>query len=107
MTAISSMYNYSTSHLHWRLQTFVDAVAAYVIENAPDLMSKEFEREGVKLHATLMNSRFPVAIAKDAAEREGRRAEGSWRRREPEPQKRKIPARQPFDATKIFRVCYY
>ena len=89
-----------------RLQTFVDAVAGYVIENAPDLMSKEFDREGVKLHATLMNSRFPVAMAKDAAEREGkRRVEGNWRRREREPQGRiHVPARQPFDATKIFKV---
>ena len=87
-----------------RLQAFVDAVAGYVIENAPDLMSKEFDREGVKLHATLMNSRFPAAIAKDAAEREGKRGvEGNWRQREREPQKR-IPARQSFDATKIFKV---
>ena len=78
----------------------MDAVVSYVIENAPDLMRKEFERDGVKLHATLMNSKFPVGAAKDAAERERK----NWRRREG-PQ-RDIPAKQPFNATKIFKVVY-
>lgn len=79
-------------------------MANYVIENAPDLMSREFDREGVKLHATLMNSRFPVAMAKDAAAREGRGAESNWRRRDYESQW-KVPARQSFAAIKIFKVC--
>ena len=79
-------------------------MASYVIETAPDLMNKEFDRDGVKLHATLMNSRFPVAVAKDGAKREGKRGmERNWRQREREPQRR-IPAHQSFDATKIFKV---
>lgn len=85
-----------------RLQAFVDAVQSHVIARAPDLMKKEFDREGVKLHATLMNSRFPAAVAKTAAEREGRGVEGNWRKRE---NPGKIPPREPFDATKILRVC--
>ena len=76
----------------------MDSVVGYVIENAPDLMRKEFERDGVKLHATLMNSKFPVGAAKDAAERERK----NWRRREGS--QREIPAKQPFNATKIFKV---
>lgn len=86
-------------NLSYRLQAFVDAVVSYVQENAPDLMSKEFERDGVKIHATLMNSKFPVARAKDAAERDRK----NWRRRE-ESQQGGIPARQNFSATKIFKV---
>lgn len=85
-----------------RLQAFVDAVQSHVIARAPDLMKKEFDREGVKLHATLMNSRFPAAVAKTAAEREGRGVEGNWRKRE---NPGKIPPREPFNATKILRVC--
>ena len=81
-------------------------MASYVIETAPDLMNKEFDRDGVKLHATLMNSRFPVAVAKDASKREGKRGmERNWRQREREREpQRRIPARQSFDATKIFKV---
>ena len=78
----------------------MDAVVSHVIERAPDLMSREFDREGIKLHATLMNS---MAMAKDAAGRERGGREGNWRRRDIEPQ-RKPPSRQPFDATKILKV---
>ena len=106
------------SLLHSRLQTFVDAIASYVIENAPDLMSKEFDREGVKLHATLMNSKFPVKRAEKAAESEGKKGGiggdwsegkkgggGDWRRRKPpEPERRKRPEKVSFDATRIFKV---
>ena len=81
----------------------MDAIASYVIENAPDLMSKEFDREGVKLHATLMNSKFPVKRAEKAAEREGKK-EGDWRRKAPEPERRKRPEKVSFDATRIFKV---
>ena len=82
----------------------MDAVAGYVIEHAPDLMTKEFDREGVKLHATLMNSRFPVAVVKDAVKREGKGGvDGNWRKRDNEPQT-KIPPRQAFNAAKIFKV---
>ena len=77
----------------------MDAVQGHVIERAPDLMKKEFERDGVKLHATLMNSRFPVAMAKRAADSSG--VEGNWRRRGKEGS---MPARTPFDATKILQV---
>ena len=90
--------------INYRLQAFVDAVSSYVIESAPDLMSREFDREEVKLHATLMNSRFPVAMAKDAAAREAKEAESNWRKRDNERQW-KIPSRQSFAATKIYKVC--
>jgi activating signal cointegrator complex subunit 1 len=73
-----------------RLQAFVDAVQSHVIAGAPDLMRREFDREGVKLHATLMNSCFPVTLGKTA---EGR---GNWRKTEKE-------RREPFDARKILR----
>ena len=80
-------------------------MTGYVIENAPDLMSKEFDRDSVKLHATLMNSKFPVGKAKDVAERERqKRVEGSWRRRREEEPQTRIPPQQPFDATRIFKV---
>ena len=74
----------------------MDAVQSHVIAGAPDLMRREFGREGVKLHATLMNSHFPVTLAKTA---EGRgNAGGNWRKTEKE-------RREPFDTTKILRVC--
>ena len=34
----------------------MDVLVSHFLEEAPDLMDKEFEREGVKLHATVMNS---------------------------------------------------
>ena len=40
------------------MQKFVDAVVEYFINNSPDLMTREFERTGVKLHATILNSKF-------------------------------------------------
>ncbi len=36
----------------------MDAVVSHFMKAAPELMEREFEREGVKLHVTLMNSRF-------------------------------------------------
>ena len=42
----------------FRLQRFVDKISKRFIREAPELMREEFEREGVKLHATLMNSKF-------------------------------------------------
>ena len=40
------------------MQEFVDEVCDGVIKAAPELMRREFERKGVKLHATLINSKF-------------------------------------------------
>ena len=37
----------------------MDAIVEHFLARAPDLMSQEHEREGVKLHATVMNSKFP------------------------------------------------
>ena len=85
---------------------FVDAVVDHVCERAPDLLHREFKREGVKLHATLMNSHFPTAIAKKVAKKEGVGIEGNWRKRENEAQKN-IPLRQKFDATSILKVYMY
>ena len=65
-------------------------------------MSREFERAGVKLHATLMNSRFPAKAAEDAAGK--RRIEGDWRRKPAEPGWREKGVREAFDARKIFKV---
>ena len=76
-----------------RLQNFVDTIAENFLKKAPDLMSKEFERTGVKLHATVMNSKFP-----------NQRAEGKEAMA-------KVPVRgrgfhrESFDATGIFKVC--
>ena len=75
----------------------MDAVQSHVIAGAPDLMRREFDREGVKLHATLMNSRFPTKVTRAA---EGRGGEGKWNKRE-----RPTPPREPFDARKILKVC--
>ena len=72
---------------------------ACVLETAPDLMKKEFDREGVKLHVTLMNSRFPVALAKKVVETTG---VVRWREKQEEG---RAPARKSFDATKIIQVC--
>lgn len=72
-----------------RLQLFVDAIAEHFLEKAPDLMSREFEREGVKLHATVMNSKFPYTEKKDAG------ASSGYRGSRP---------RDSFDARGVFRV---
>ena len=69
-----------------RLQEFVDTVFTRFLEKAPDLMQREFEREGVKLHATVMNSKFPQSGSKSA--------ESSWQRR----------PKEGFDARGIFKV---
>ncbi len=42
----------------YRLQRFVDNVVERFIKAAPEMMQREFEREGVKLHATLVNCTF-------------------------------------------------
>ena len=36
----------------------MDDICGRFIKEAPELMRREFEREGVKLHATVMNSKF-------------------------------------------------
>ena len=41
-----------------RLQAFVDELSDGFIKAGPELMRREFERKGVKLHATLINSKF-------------------------------------------------
>ena len=47
----------SLSYTH-RLQKFVDSITSNFREMAPDLMTKEFGRDSVKLHATVMNANF-------------------------------------------------
>ncbi len=54
-----------------RLQQFVDTVVSHIIKEAPELMEWEFEREGVKLHMTVMNSDF--------SKRQAAEKDGSWR----------------------------
>lgn len=71
------------------------AVHNHVLKEAPDLMSREYEREGVKLHATVMNTHFPTTKSKEDVG-----TEGSCRRTEPSPRS----SSQPFDATNIFKV---
>ena len=65
-------------------------------------MVKEFEREGVKIHGTLMNSSFPASAAKGSVGKSG--PEGDWRKRQPEPEWKQRPVRNAFDATNIFKV---
>ena len=61
----------------------------HFLEKAPDLMSREYEREGVKLHATVMNSKFPYTEKKDAV------SSGGYRGSRP---------RDSFDARGVFQV---
>ena len=61
----------------------------YFLEKAPDLMNREYEREGVKLHATVMNSKFPYTEKKDAV------SSGGYKGSRP---------RDSFDARGVFRV---
>ena len=60
----------------------------HFLEKAPDLVSREYEREGVKLHATVMNSKFPYT-EKDTV------TSGGYRGSRP---------RDSFDARGVFRV---
>ena len=83
---------------HIRLQEFVDAVFLHFLERAPDLMQREFEREGVKLHATVMNSKFSQSQSHQETGPGGSKAaESSWKQR----------PREGFDARGIFQVCGY
>ena len=59
------------------------------IQKAPEMMQGEFEREGVKLHATLMNSKF---LGKKTGELELFRG-----------RKRECPV-ELVDATRVFQV---
>lgn len=61
----------------------------HFLEKAPDLVSREYEREGVKLHATVMNSKFPYTEKKDTV------TSGGYRGSRP---------RDSFDARGVFRV---
>ena len=49
--------SHTHTHTH-RLQKFVDSIASNFREMAPDLMTNEFGRDSVKLHATVMNVKF-------------------------------------------------
>ena len=72
----------------YRLQKFVDTVVEDFIKNSPDLMAREFERTGVKLHATILNSKF-----RDLSDRK----KGSAQRVAYKPP-------ESFDATRIFKA---
>lgn len=58
-----------------RLQPFVDEVSNSFIREGPELMQREFEREGVKLHATVINSRFLERAKGELQVYRGRRRE--------------------------------
>ena len=75
----------------------------HFISAAGDLMQREFEREGVKLHATLMNSSFLLPSSSSSSSssssgggRGGRGAGGGGGGRE--------GRRESFDASAIFNV---
>ncbi len=72
-----------------RLQAFVDELCDGVIAAGPELMRKEFERKGVKLHATLINSKF---LSRGNEELEVHRG------------KRRQKAGVKVDATSLFKV---
>ena len=68
---------------------FVDTLVASFMEKAPDLMTREFERTGVKLHATILNSAFRELADQQKALRNPHRGRGP---------------RETFDARIIFKV---
>ncbi len=67
-----------------KLQVFADSLLAETIKEIPDLVKQE-NRPNVKLHATVMNSR--------------------WRDAGPSQNRGRYPPRISFDATKIFKEC--
>lgn len=75
--------------MYIRFQAFVDEINSVFIQKAPEMMQAEFEREGVKLHATLMNSKF---LGKKTGELELFRG-----------RKRECPV-ELVDATRVFQV---
>ena len=80
----------SLSHI-FRLQQLVDSITHNFRQKAPDLMTNEFERDSVKLHATVMNAKFPAQLMES---KEGRARDG-------ERNMKKFT----FDATNVFKVC--
>ena len=73
----------------------------HFISAAGDLMQREFEREGVKLHATLMNSSFLLPSSSSSSSSgggRGGRGGGGGGGREGEGR------RESFDASAIFKV---
>ncbi len=73
-----------------RLQLFVDQLCDGFIKECPELMRREFERKGVKLHATLINSKF---LSGDTEELEVYRG------------MRRQKTSTTVDATALFKVC--
>lgn len=69
------------------MQKFVDILVDSFMKKAPDLMTREFERTGVKLHATLLNSSFLEQQSQDKKYSHKSRA-----------------AKETFDARKILKV---
>jgi len=67
-------------------------MVGHVIQEAPEMMRREFERDGVKLHATVMNTSFLARYEEREPEMEVYRGR---RRQKP---------RDTFDATRIFEV---
>ena len=75
-----------------RLQKFVDTLTQLFREKAPDLMTKEFERDNVKLHATVMNAKFAAKhMESGASTNRDRGGEHSH-------------MKKLFDATNVFKV---
>ena len=66
-----------------------------VVREAPEMMRLEFQREGVKLHATVMNAGF---LSRYAEEEESSREMEVYRGR------RRQKPRDNFDATRLFEV---
>jgi hypothetical protein len=73
------------------LQDFVENVNSEFIREGPELMRKEFEREGVKLHATMLNSKFLEKLegGRELEVYRGRRREQPW---------------MTIDASRLFKV---
>ena len=77
-----------------RLQDFVDEINSSFIAEGPELMRNEFEREGVKLHATVLNSKFLERL-EGGGELEvyrGKKREQPW---------------MTINASGLFKVCCY
>lgn len=71
----------------------MDEINCGFIAEGPELMKKEFERDGVKLHATVLNSKFLERLegGRELEVYRGRRREQPW---------------MTIDAAGLFKVCY-
>ncbi len=73
----------------------MDGVASRVIRGAPELMRREFERDTLKLHATVMNCTFLTHSEDSAPAMELHKG------------RRRPKHRDTLDASRIFKVLIY